>query len=115
MKDYISISDALDASFKLGENTTVSTYFKITAHKKGTIHLTFLDDDILRRFNVVACRGKGWLPGDFGSKQFAALTHEEKAVVNSFEDAKTYNKYVNAPLFAVSSADMPSIEFKLAA
>lgn len=115
MKDHISISDALTASFANQENATTSTYFKITAHKKGTIHLTFLNEDILRRFNVVACRGKNWLPGDFGSKPYSQLGYEMQTIIDSFEDAKTYDKNVNVPLFAVSATSMPCIEFQEAA
>ena len=102
-KEYISLADAIQANFKNDDNSGKSTYFKYTVHKKGTIHLTFLDEDILRRFNVVACRGKCWLPGDFGTKQFAQLTHEEQSVVESFEGAKVYDKHIAQPLFAVSA------------
>lgn len=114
-KNYTSLADAIQENFKTGDNGGTSTYFKYTVHKKGTIHLTFLDEDILRRFNVVACRGKNWLPGDFGAKQYETMNPVEKAVVDSFEGAKEYSKHVNVPLFALSAADMPSIEFMEAA
>jgi len=65
------------------------------------MHLTFKDEDILRRFNVVACRGKGWLPMDYGEKRYAECDEEHKAVIREFEGATSYNKYVNNALFAV--------------
>jgi len=97
---YQSISSALTTAFSQGITSGIeSTYFRITAHKKNTIHLTFKSDDILRRFNVVACRGKGWLPGDFGAKSYNELTFEERSVVNSFEGEMSYEKNRSVPLF----------------
>jgi len=97
-KKHYSLQDAVRDSLDLGRNSGESTFFKFIAHKKGTIHLTFRDEDILRRFNVVACRGKGWLPGDFGSKPYKELSFEERTVVNSFEGQETYDANVNVPL-----------------
>lgn len=112
MKDHISISDALKESFKQQENNTESTYFKIIAHKKGTIHLTFKDEDILRRFNVVACRGKGWLPHDYNSKPFKQLTSEEQQIVESFEDdIKTYDANITKPLFAIQQSGLQQLVY----
>jgi len=40
-----------------------STFFtKIRAYKKGTLHLTFRDPDILAKFNRMAAQGRNWLP-----------------------------------------------------
>lgn len=100
MSDYLSLSDAITAAFAQEENKGESTYFKFICYKKGTIHLTFKNADVLRRFNVVACRGKGWLPGDYGANGYAQLSSSEKAIVDSFEGAKSYGQNVNRPLFA---------------
>jgi len=98
--EYLSICQALNIAFHQGITSNIeSTYFKITVHKKNTAHLTFKSDDILRRFNVIACRGKGWLPGNFGSKPYKELSFEEKQVVNSFEGQKSYDQNVNVALF----------------
>lgn len=43
------------------EKKTESTFFKLTAHKKGTLHLEFLDEALWNRFNIEACQGKGWI------------------------------------------------------
>ncbi len=97
---FRSICQALKEGFEGGENLNLeSTYFKISAHKKGTLHLTFLDKDILRRFNVAACKGKGWLPEDYGTKNYVKMLPEERELVDSFEGAKIYEKNVDIPLF----------------
>lgn len=70
----------------------MSTYFEISVFKKGTIHLIFRNEDVLRRFNIVACKGKNWLPQDYGYKPFEQLSFDEQEVMKSFEDKKTYNE-----------------------
>ena len=101
MTGYMSISDALKCAFEKGENSKIkSTYFTITAYKKGTIHLAFNSMDILRRFNVAACRGKKWLPDDYGSRTYGDMTHDQKGVINSFEGQARYTENLNKPIFA---------------
>ena len=101
MDSYLSMSSAITEAFKSGQNSGIeSTYFRLTCHKKGTIHLTFKNLDVLRRFNVVACRGKGWLPQDYGVKPLRELTHEERSVAAEFEGEVSYEKNLNRPLFA---------------
>jgi len=105
---YRSLSNAITGSFANGDSSGQSTYFKFICHKKGTIHLTFISEDILRRFNVVACRGKGWLPGDFGAKGYGQLSAPERAVVDSFEGEKSYDANRTVALFGGSA--LPQIE-----
>lgn len=108
MADHVGLPDAICSAFSSGENSGQSSYFKFICHKKGTIHLTFLNDDILRRFNVVACRGKGWIPGDFGAKSYRELSAPERAVVDSFEGEKSYDANRTVALFGGSN--LPQIE-----
>ena len=42
-----------------------SHYFRIKIFKKGTIHLEFKDQFILDNFNLIAAKGKNWLPYDY--------------------------------------------------
>ena len=92
MGEYMSIADALELAFDRGDNKAESSYFNIIAYKKGTIHLTFKDMGILRRFNMTACRGKGWLPDDYGSRTYDTLTHIEQELVKEFEGKASYIK-----------------------
>ena len=101
MNSYRSIHRALENNLKHGISSGIeSAYFTITVYKKGTIHLTFNDENILRRFNVAACRGKNWLPCDYGAKPFTELQMDEKAVVESFEGQESYKENLNQPIFA---------------
>jgi len=97
---YLSIGTAINDAFSKGESRKIkSTYFTITCYKKGTIHLTFNDKDILRRFNVIACKGKNWLPQGYGDKEYSKFCEEEKKVVDTFEGEHTYTKHLYLPLF----------------
>lgn len=101
MSHYCSIYDAVENAFIAGQSRKIlSTYFEITCYKKGTIHLVFRDEDILRRFNVAACRGKEWLPHDYGTKPFSDLSTEEQATAESFEGKESYTDNLNQPVFA---------------
>jgi predicted RNA methylase len=103
--DYYSITDSLKYAFELGQNKKIlSTYFEISVFKKGTIHLIFRDEDVLRRFNIVACKGKNWLPQDYGHKSFEQLSYEEQEIVKSFEDKKTYNEKVGDYTFQIKAS-----------
>ena len=101
---YYSITNALNDGFLENQNRKIlSTYFEISAFKKGTMHLTFRDEDIRRRFNITACKGKGWLPQDYGHKPYEQLPYEEQEIVKSFEDKKTYNENIGDCSFRITA------------
>lgn len=102
--EFESLDDAIKRVFAEGDNKGESTYFKFICYKKGTIHLTFKDEDIRRRFNVTACRGKAWLPEDYGAKPLSQLTFEERSVVEQFEEkVSDYTRNQGQPMFAAKS------------
>ena len=104
---YDSMSNALERYFAKGISSKIqSTYFTMTVYKKGTIHLMFNDENILRRFNVAACLGKGWLPFDYGRKTYEESDPEERLLIESFEGKASYELFVGKPLFG------PNIEQK---
>lgn len=60
IEEIVRIDIAID-NLPRDAKTTKSTFFKLTAHKKGTLHLEFLDEALWNRFNIEACQGKGWI------------------------------------------------------
>lgn len=115
MSHFRKISQSIQQAFSHGRSRDIhSTYFKITCYKKGTIHLTFRDEGILRRFNVVACKGKKWLPPDYGAKPYSELTFDEKAAAKAFEGKKSYEENRGQPLFSIKP-DQLQIDFRNAA
>ena len=106
MGSFVSIIDALTEAFAEGRSRNVlSTYFEINAYKKGTIHLTFRDENIRRRFNITACKGKNWLPQDYGYKSFEQLGYSEREIVESFEGKQSYDEHLMDCSFQIA---MPS-------
>lgn len=103
MAEYTSLVSAIMKAFEKGENKGSSTYFDFVCHKKGTLHITFRDPDILRRFNVCACQENGSLPHDYGSKSFSTLSLEYQELAKSFEGEKSYEKHVAQPLFPMKN------------
>lgn len=60
-------------------------YFKVTFYKKGTCHLEFKDLELLKKFNIFGSQRKGWLPPDYGRKNYQDMTAEEQTVINEFD------------------------------
>lgn len=70
----------------------ISKYFKIDFYLKGSCHMTFLDLDLLKKFNIYAAMNKAWLPPSYSKKNYKDMTNEEKIVIDNFEGEKEYNK-----------------------
>jgi methylase of polypeptide subunit release factors len=86
-----SIAEAIENAFTQEETRNIeSTFFIISVYKKGTIHLTFRDENIRWRFNVCACKNRNWLWKDYGIRGYGELTHEEREIVESFEGKESY-------------------------
>ena len=69
-------------------------YFTVTFYKKGTCHIEFTNDDLLKKFNIFGSQRKGWLPPSYGKASYKEMDPEEQAVVNEFEGEQEYNKVV---------------------
>ena len=81
------------------------TYFTCTFYKKGTCHIKFKPEAsrIIDRLNIFAGQKKNWLPPTYGKKHYADMTAEEKAVIDDFQGAESYEKTIAAPSMLISS------------
>ena len=70
-------------------------YFDINVYKKGTVHITFTNLDVLRKLNIYGCMRKGWLPPAYGKKPYSSMDNDEKAVIDAFEGEKSYMEVFN--------------------
>lgn len=59
-------------------------FFILDSYKKGTLHVKFKDQNLLDKFNILASKGKKWLPPSFGKKPFSQMDPEEKEAIISF-------------------------------
>ncbi len=112
--DGQSLEEALKEAKETGESKNIDTkYFKITFYKKGTAHLLFKSDELLKRFNIFGSRNKKWLPPAYGKKAYAEMSDEERAVVDAFEGEKEYGKtlanasyYIYDPQMSLKAIEM---------
>lgn len=84
------------------------TYFTCTFYKKGTCHIKFKPEAarIIDRLNIFAGQKKNWLPPTYGKKHYADMTAEEKAVIDDFQGAESYEKTISDPSMLITSGSV---------
>lgn len=93
LTEAVDLERSLESAEKNGETKNIRLkYFTITFYKKGTCHITFTNEKLLKKFNIFGSQHKGWLPPSYGKKEYKDMTQEEKEVINEFEGEKEYNK-----------------------
>ena len=96
LTEAINLEESLKFAEEYGETKNIQLkYFTVTFYKKGTCHIVFNDDELLKKFNIFGSQHKGWLPPSYGKKAYKEMTAEEKAVVNEFEGEKEYSKVMS--------------------
>lgn len=96
LTEAIDLAQSLQFAEEYGETKDiVLKYFNVTFYKKGTCHITFTNEELLKKFNIFGSQHKGWLPPCYGKKSYNDMTTEEKAVVNDFEGETEYKKVMN--------------------
>ena len=110
--DAIDIEESLKFAEEYGETKDIQLkYFTVTFYKKGTCHITFNNDELLKKFNIFGSQKKGWLPPSYGKAEYKDMTAEEKQVVNEFEGQKEYNKVMaNTKYYIFNSNNIMMIE-----
>lgn len=69
-------------------------YFTVTFYKKGTCHLTFTNERLLKKLNIFGSQRKGWLPKGYARRKYEEMSAEEQSVIESFEGRESYNASV---------------------
>lgn len=96
LTEAVDLEESLKFAEEYGETKNIQLkYFTVTFYKKGTCHIVFNDDELLKKFNIFGSQHKGWLPPSYGKKTYKDMTPEEKAVVNEFEGEKEYSKVMS--------------------
>jgi len=76
----------LEDARKRGQTKKIELkYFFVTFYKKGTCHIEFKDEELLKKLNIFGSKQKGWLPPGYGKKKYKEFDEEEKQVVDEFE------------------------------
>lgn len=96
LTETVDLVQSLQFAEKYGETKDiVLKYFTVSFYKKGTCHIIFTNEELLKKFNIFGAQHKGWLPPCYGKKAYSDMTTEEKAVVNDFEGETEYEKVMN--------------------
>lgn len=91
--DFKPIQEVLEEAGAAGQTKKIECkYFFMTFYKKGTCHITFKDDRLLKKFNLFGSQRKGWLPPCYGKKVYEDMTAEEKAVIDEYEGKESYKE-----------------------
>ncbi len=116
LTEAVDLKDSLKFAEEFGETKNIQLkYFTVSFYKKGTCHIIFNDDELLKKFNIFGSQYKGWLPPSYGKKTYKDMTIEEKETINNFEGEKEYNKVLNnARYYIFSGNNFKMIDDKIA-
>lgn len=93
LTEDVNIEEVLKFSKNFGETKKIDLkYFYLTFYKKGTCHIEFKNEEILKKFNIFGSQKKGWLPPSYGNTEYTEMNEEERAAINEFEGEREYNK-----------------------
>ena len=81
-------------------------FFDLEFKKKGTVHVFFTDERLLKKFNLFAGRKKNWLPDGYGKTRYDDMTAEEKEIVRSFEGKQSYEDTVIGQAFYIADPEL---------
>lgn len=88
---------ALNQAKQTGNTKDIDAhYFKLTFYKKGTMHITFKDAELIKKLNIYAGKHYNMLPPSYGKKSYRDMTPEEKAVVDSFDGGEAEYEQIHA-------------------
>ena len=116
LTDNVSLEQALKSARAFGQTKNIHLkYFDITFYKKGTCHITFTNEELLKKFNIFGSQKKGWLPPSYGKRRYNEMTPEEKTVIDEFEGEVSYNKTMsNAGYYLFDAGNTLMLEEKSA-
>ena len=116
LTEAVDLEESLKFAEEYGETKDIQLkYFTVTFYKKGTCHITFNNEELLKKFNIFGSQHKGWLPPSYGKKAYKDMTAEEKAVVNEFEGEKEYGKVIsNKEYYLFDGNNLNLLEEKIA-
>lgn len=116
LTEAVDLEESLKFAEEYGETKDIQLkYFTVTFYKKGTCHIRFTNDELLKKFNIFGSQHKGWLPPCYGKKKYSDMTTEEKTVVNDFEGEKEYDKVMgNTGYYLFNENNLNLLEIKTA-
>ena len=94
--DQDSLHRSLMLTERLGPGKVATyPYCRVKFFKKGTVHIEFTDDRILKKFNLIGSQRRGWLPPNYGKAAYDSMTPEEQHIVDEIEGRESYEETVS--------------------
>lgn len=87
-------------------------YFTVTFYKKGTCHIIYKDEELLKKFNIFGAQHRGWLPPSYGKKSYEEMEPKEQRVVDEFEGREEYSKTMANSEFYLTDTNSFLLETK---
>lgn len=81
VKDDLYKDNRVEDAIKKHEKKIETEHFILDVYKKGTLHVTFKNKEHLTQFNILAGKGKNWLPPTFGNKNYSDMDKEDQRFV----------------------------------
>lgn len=106
--NYTDVVRAFERKSYAGERIQCK-FFDVSFKKKGTVHIWFTDENLLKKLNIFGGRNKNWLPEDYGRKQHDAMDKDEQSTVDSFEGKTEYQKTCAASGFYIGKPGLVMI------
>lgn len=113
--DIESVIDTMSINMANGKNRNIKLpMITMSAFKKGTLHITFTDKEVLKQLNRIGAKNRNWLPNGYGNTKYEDFTEEEKIIIDEFEGKEEYtNAFIRGDLQIVNnSANLLAIEHK---
>lgn len=116
LTDNMNLEASLDLAFTFGQTKNIKLkYFDVTFYKKGTCHIVFTNEELLKKLNIFGSQQKAWLPPSYMKKHYSEMSKEEKKVVDEFEGKESYEKVMsNADYYKFETSNIGLIEQKTA-
>lgn len=93
LTDGKDIELCLKHAAKIGQTRKIQLkYFYVTFYKKGTCHIEFINEALLKKLNIFGSQQKKWLPPGYGKKSYNDMSQEERVIVDEFEGKKNYEE-----------------------
>lgn len=83
-KKYILDTDEIRNKIQHCEKNIDAEFFYLDVYHKGTIHVKYKDENLLKQLNILAGKGKNWLPDDFMTKRYSDMSKKEQELVMEF-------------------------------
>lgn len=83
-KKYILDTNEMREKIQHCEKNIDAEFFYLDVYQKGTMHIKYKDENLVRQLNILAGKGKNWIPDSFMTHKYTDMSEKEKDLVKEF-------------------------------